>query len=109
MTNYDTACTIDERFERPWQPGTVISIKNIYLCEMSYPMITKIDKFKGATKQQMFVHAVALTPHVHCTISPSENRSYLGEFEAEFKTVLVCESGLQGVLFDGKTRKSKIS
>jgi hypothetical protein len=27
---YDTACTIDERFERPWQPLKGTSIKNIY-------------------------------------------------------------------------------
>jgi hypothetical protein len=26
----DTACTVDERFERPWQPLKGISIKNIY-------------------------------------------------------------------------------
>jgi hypothetical protein len=31
-----------------------------------------------------------------------ENRSYLGEFEAEFKKALACESGAQGVLFDEK-------
>jgi hypothetical protein len=32
-----------------------------------------------------------------------ENRSYLGEFEAEFKKALARESGAQGVLFDEKT------
>jgi hypothetical protein len=31
-----------------------------------------------------------------------ENRSYLGEFEAEFKKALTRESGAQGVLFDEK-------
>jgi hypothetical protein len=31
------ACTIDERFERPWQPLKGISIKNIYIPELSYP------------------------------------------------------------------------
>jgi hypothetical protein len=37
------------------------------------------------------------------------NRSYLGEFEAEFKKALARESGAQGVLFDEKTegRKSR--
>jgi hypothetical protein len=34
---YDTACTIDEWFERPWQPLKGISIKNIYVPELSYP------------------------------------------------------------------------
>jgi hypothetical protein len=33
----DTACTIDERFERPWQPLNGISIKNIDVLELSYP------------------------------------------------------------------------
>jgi hypothetical protein len=37
---YDTACTIDERFERPWQPLKGISIKNIYVPEFSYPTTT---------------------------------------------------------------------
>jgi hypothetical protein len=41
---YDTACTLDERFERPWQP-----IKNIYVPELSYPTTKKTYKFKGAT------------------------------------------------------------
>jgi hypothetical protein len=38
-----------------------------------------------------------------------ENRSYLGEFEAEFKKALARESGAQGVLFDEKIegRKSR--
>jgi hypothetical protein len=34
---YDTECTINERFERPWQPLKVISTKNIYVSELSYP------------------------------------------------------------------------
>jgi hypothetical protein len=47
----------------------------------------------------MFVHA--------CTIFPLVNRSYLGEFESEFKKAR--ESGAQRVLFDEKNRRSKIS
>jgi hypothetical protein len=38
---YDTACTIDKRFERTWQPLQGISIKNIYVPELSDPT-TKI-------------------------------------------------------------------
>jgi hypothetical protein len=45
----DTACTIDERFERPWQPLKGIFIKNIYVPELSYPATKKIYKFEGAT------------------------------------------------------------
>jgi hypothetical protein len=44
-----------------------------------------------------------------CTIFLLENRSYLGEFEAGFKKALARESGAQGVLFDEKNRRSKIS
>jgi hypothetical protein len=33
---YDTACAIDERFERPWQRLKGISIKNRYVPELSY-------------------------------------------------------------------------
>jgi hypothetical protein len=32
---YDAACTIDERFEWPWHPLKGISIKNIYVPELS--------------------------------------------------------------------------
>jgi hypothetical protein len=39
---------------------------------------------------------VSLTPHAF------ENRSYLGEFEAEFKKALAREAGGQGVLLDEK-------
>jgi hypothetical protein len=34
-----------------------------------------------------------------------ENRSYLGESEAEFKKAVARESGVQGVLFDEKKPK----
>jgi hypothetical protein len=37
---YDTACTIGERFEWAWQPLKGISIKNIYVCGLSYPTTT---------------------------------------------------------------------
>jgi hypothetical protein len=45
---YDTACMINERFERPWQPFKGISIKTINVPELSYPTTKKIYKFKGA-------------------------------------------------------------
>jgi hypothetical protein len=44
-----------------------------------------------------------------CTIFVFENRSYLGEFEAEFRKAFARESGAQEVLFDEKNRGSKIS
>jgi hypothetical protein len=45
----------------------------------------------------------------HITIFASENQSCLSEFKAEFQKALARESGAQGVLFDGKNRRSKIS
>jgi hypothetical protein len=49
QAKYDTASTIDERFERSWQSLKGISIKNIYVPELSYPTTTKIYKCIGAT------------------------------------------------------------
>jgi hypothetical protein len=92
---YDTACTTDKRFEWPWQPLKGISIKNIYVPELSYPTTTKSINLKGLDTA--------------CTIFAFENRSYLGEFEAELKKAIARESGAQGVLFDKKNRGSKIS
>jgi hypothetical protein len=50
------------------------------------------------------VHAVSLTP---LAIFAFENRSYLGEFEAEFKKALARELGAQWVLFEEKTEGQK--
>jgi hypothetical protein len=36
-----------------------------------------------------------------------KNRSYLDEFEAEFKIAIARESGVKGVLFDEKTDGQK--
>jgi hypothetical protein len=49
MTNMTPICTIDKQFEPPWQPLKRISVKNIYVPELSYPTTKKIYKFKGAT------------------------------------------------------------
>jgi hypothetical protein len=50
-----------------------------------------------------FVHAVSYTPHARFW------RSKIGEFEAKFKKDLARESGAQGVMFNEKNRRSKIS
>jgi hypothetical protein len=56
--------------------------------------------FKGATKQQKcFVNDTT------CTIFAFENRSYLGEFEAELKKALAL--GAQGILFDEKKTEGR--
>jgi hypothetical protein len=73
QAKYDTAFTIDERFERHWQPLKGISIKSIFI-RIVLPHQYKIYKLKWALK----------------------NRSYLGEFEAEFKKALARESGVRG-------------
>jgi hypothetical protein len=67
------------------------------------PPLKKYINLKGLPNQKIFVHAVS------CTIFAFENRSYGGEFEAEFKKALAPESGAQGVLFQEKYRGSKIS
>jgi hypothetical protein len=45
MQNMTPACTIDERFKRPWQPLKGISIKKIYVPELSYPTPKKYTIF----------------------------------------------------------------
>jgi hypothetical protein len=50
---YDTVCTIDERFQRPWQPLKGISIKNIYIPELSYPTTNKIGEFEAEFKKAL--------------------------------------------------------
>jgi hypothetical protein len=51
---------------------------------------------------------MSLTPHARKFAF--ENRSYLGDFDAEFKKVVARESGTQGVLFDEKkSRRSRKS
>jgi hypothetical protein len=95
---YDTACTINKRFERPWQPLKGISIKNVYVRELPSP----------TTKKNILILSGYLTKNFRacdvidtaCTIFAFENRSYLGEFEAESKKVLARELGAQEVLFD---------
>jgi hypothetical protein len=104
---YDTACTIGERSERPWQPLKGISIKNIYVPELSYPTTKKYINLKGLylTKN---VRACGVIDTA-CTIFAFEYRSYPGKFKAEFKKTLARESGAQGALFDEKNQGSKIS
>jgi hypothetical protein len=59
----------------------------------------KIKNACGVIYTACTMHAVSLTPHARFLRS---NRSYLGEFEAEFNKALARESGAQGVLFDEK-------
>jgi hypothetical protein len=103
---YDTACTIDERFERPWQALKIISIKNIYFF-LSYPTTKEIYKFKGLPNKKN-VRACGVIDTA-CTVFAFENRSYLGKFEAEFKKAVAPESWAQGVLFDEKKTEGRKS
>jgi hypothetical protein len=80
----DTTCTSDEQFERPWQPLKGISIKNTYVPELSYPTTKKYINLKGYLRACSVIDTT-------CTIFAFENRSYLGEFEEEFKKALARE------------------
>jgi hypothetical protein len=66
---------------------------------LSYPTTKKIYKFKGLHNKNVRECGVI---DAACTIFAFENRSYLVEFEAEFKKALARESGAQEVLFDEK-------
>jgi hypothetical protein len=45
------ACTVNKRFEHPWQPlkGIYKKKHTVYVPELSHPTTKKIYKFKGAT------------------------------------------------------------
>jgi hypothetical protein len=71
------------------------------------PPLKKYLNLKGLPNKNFCACGVIDTA---CTIFVFENRSYLGEFEAELKKVLARKSGAKGVLFDEKkNRGSKIS
>jgi hypothetical protein len=71
------------------------------------PPLNKYINLKGLPNKNFRACGVIDTT---CTIFAFENRSYLGEFEAEFKKAVARESGAQGVLlFDEKNRGLKIS
>jgi hypothetical protein len=99
--------TPHERFVRPWDPLKGISINNVYVRDLSYPITTKkYINLKGPPKKNFRACGVIDSA---CTIFASENRSYLGEFEAKFQKALASKSGAQWVLFDKKPegRKSR--
>jgi hypothetical protein len=60
---YDTACTIDEWFERPWQPLKGYLSKTYLFPNCPTPPLKKYINLKGLPNKKMFVHAVSFTPH----------------------------------------------
>jgi hypothetical protein len=58
----------------------------------STPPLKKYINLKGLPKKKFSIFVF-------------ENRSYLGEFEADFKKALASESRAQEVLFDGKNHR----
>jgi ferredoxin-like protein FixX len=107
MTPRMTTCPIDERFVRPWADfkGNIYQ-KRVCAANCPTPQLQKFINLKRLLHQKKCLACSVID--TACTIFASENRSYLGEFGAEFKKALARESGAQGVLFDEKT-KVKIS
>jgi hypothetical protein len=67
---------------------------------LSYPTTKKKYKFKRGYVTTNFYACGVID--AACTIFAFENRSYLGDFNAEFKKASARESGAQGVMFDEK-------
>jgi hypothetical protein len=76
---YDTACTSGEWLERPWHPLKGISIKNIYVPELSYPTTKNIyinvkgvsnRKFSGACGVIFYI-CIFIFPDTTCAIFAS--------------------------------------
>jgi hypothetical protein len=75
-----------------------------YLSKIVLPTPKKYVNIKGLPKKMLCMRFDTL-----CTIFAFENRSCLGEFEADFKKALARESRTQGVLFDEKNRMSLLN
>jgi hypothetical protein len=98
------SCAVDERFERLWQQLKGISIKNMYVPELSYPTTKKYINLNALPNKKIFLHAVSLTPHARFL------RSKIDPISANSKQNSKRRKPLnQGVLFDEKTegRKSR--
>jgi hypothetical protein len=89
--------------------GIQVSIKIIYgmFANRPTPPLQKYINLRGLPNKKKF-RAIGVIDTI-CTIFASENRSYVGEFEAELKKALACESGPQGACLMKKTsgRKSR--
>jgi hypothetical protein len=70
--------------------------KHIYFPELPYPTTKKYLNLKGLPNKKKNFRACGAIDTA-CTIFAFENRSYLGEFEAEFKKALAPGSGSQGI------------
>jgi hypothetical protein len=76
---YDTACTIEERFVRPWQPSKGISIKNCMYANWPKRPLQKYVNLKGLPNEN-FVHAYArfLRPKIdHISANSKQNSKRL--------------------------------
>jgi hypothetical protein len=98
---YDTACTIDKRFERPWQPLKGISIKNIYVPELSYTSsLKKYINLKGIPKKTFS----CMRCHWHRKHACFFWKSIISRrIRSRIQKGFRLWSWAQGVLFDGKT------
>jgi hypothetical protein len=70
------------------------------------PPLKKYVNLNGLPNKNFRACGVIVTA---CTIIAFENRSYLGDFEAEFKKALARESEAQEVLFDEKKTEGRKS
>jgi hypothetical protein len=99
---YDTTCTIYERFERPCQPLKGISIKNIYVPELSYPTTNSMN-LKGIPNKKCSCHWNRM--HNFCVRKSIISWRIRSRIKKGFSPWIRA----QLVLFDEKNRGSKIS
>jgi hypothetical protein len=101
---YDTACTIDERFERSWQPLKWLSIKNIYVPNRPTPPLKKYINLKGLPNIK-FSCMRCQWQHMHdfCVRKSIISRRFRSRIQKGPKG----ESGAKYVLLDEKTEGRK--
>jgi hypothetical protein len=84
---------INERFVRPWQALKGISIKNIYIRQLSYPTLQKYIYLKGLSNKKFS----CMLCHWHRKHESRRLKIRISSriYEAEFKKTLTRESGAQ--------------
>jgi hypothetical protein len=106
---YNTACTIDERFERSWQPLKGISIKIIYVPELPTPPLKKYINLKGLSNKKfscMRCHWHRM--HDFCVRKSIISRRIRSRIQKSFSSWIRGPGGT-GIVSFKKNRGSKIS
>jgi hypothetical protein len=96
---------MDERFVRPWQPLKRISIKNFYVCELSYHTTTKWYNLKCLSNKKICAWGVNDTANWK---SSTKKSNFFANTKQNSKRLYSGNQGPREDCLMKKTRRSKI-